>query len=108
RGAVARLGEDTWERLDAGQRPIARRVLLRLAAVEEDGGVGRRQVGLADLGADAVDVVGVLADARLLSVSASTVELAHEALLREWPRLRGWIQEDQDTLRVYRNLRVEA
>ena len=35
-------------------------------------------------------------DRRLLTVSAGTVEIAHEALLREWPRLRGWIDEDRD------------
>ena len=31
---------------------------------------------------------------RLLTVDEGTVEVAHEALLREWPRLRTWLAED--------------
>ena len=34
-----------------------------------------------------------------------TVELAHEALLREWPRLRGWIEEDRQAIVVLGQLR---
>jgi serine/threonine protein kinase/DNA-binding SARP family transcriptional activator/WD40 repeat protein len=33
-----------------------------------------------------------------------TVEVAHEALIREWPRLRNWIDDDRDGLRVHRHL----
>jgi WD40 repeat protein len=36
------------------------------------------------------------------------VELAHEALLRQWPRLAGWIDEDRDAIRVQRSLAVAA
>ena len=35
-----------------------------------------------------------LADGRLVTVSGEEAEVAHEALLREWPRLRGWLEED--------------
>ena len=41
------------------------------------------------------DVVAVLTDRRLLTVSDGIVEVAHEALLREWPRLRDWLAEDR-------------
>ena len=37
-----------------------------------------------------------------------TVEIAHEALLREWPRLRAWIDDDRDGLRVLRHLGESA
>ncbi len=40
-------------------------------------------------------MLDTLADRRLLTVSGDTVEVAHEALLREWPRLRGWLEEDE-------------
>ncbi len=33
-----------------------------------------------------------------------TVEIAHEALLREWQRLRGWLDESRDDLRLRRQL----
>ena len=37
----------------------------------------------------------MLTDRRLLTVSEGVVEVAHEALLREWPRLRDWLEEDR-------------
>ena len=49
-----------------------------------------------------------LADARLLTVSDGTVELAHEALLREWPRLSGWIAEDRGDMRIRRAVGTAA
>ena len=92
-GAVARLAEDAFGRLDPAQQAVARTVLLRLAEVEPEGGVERRRLPLAELEATgdgaAAGVIEQLADARLLTVSAGSVEFAHEALLREWPRLRG-------------------
>ena len=38
--------------------------------------------------------MAALADQRLLTMGEDSVEVAHEALLREWPRLRGWLAED--------------
>jgi WD40 repeat protein/DNA-binding SARP family transcriptional activator len=109
--AVARLAEDGFGRLDPGQQTVARTVLLRLAEVEPEGGVERRRLPLEELEAgrpDIAEVIGLLAGARLLTVSAGTVEFAHEALLREWPRLRTWIEDDREHLRVHRNLRSAA
>ena len=37
-----------------------------------------------------------------------TVEVAHEALLREWPRLATWIDEDRDAIRVRRMIGLAA
>ena len=34
-----------------------------------------------------------LVDARLVSVDGDTVQIAHEALIRVWPRLRGWLED---------------
>ncbi len=107
-GAVARLAEDAFGRLDPAQQAVARTVLLRLAEVEPEGGVERRRLPLAELEATgdgaAAGVIEQLADARLLTISAGSVEFAHEALLREWPRLRDWIEEDRDDLRLHRSL----
>src|SRR5207247_7256672 len=44
----------------------------------------------------------------LLTISSTTVEVAHEALLREWPRLRGWLEEDAHGRRVHRHLADSA
>ncbi len=48
-GAVARLAEEAFGRLDRAQQAVARTVLLRLAEVEPEGGVERRRLPLAEL-----------------------------------------------------------
>jgi WD40 repeat protein len=112
RGAVARLAEKAFGELDGAQQAVARSVLLRLANVDDAGAVERRRLPLRELdaegGAEATQVVWLLADRRLLTISEGAVEVAHEALLREWPRLRAWIDEDRDALRIERNLRAAA
>lgn len=37
-----------------------------------------------------------------------TVEVAHEALLREWPRLRGWLRESRSEVRLQRQVAQAA
>ena len=107
-GAVARLAESAYERLGPEQRDLARWVLLQLAGEGDGDAVVRRRVPLAELesrGDDRVaGVLSVLADDRLVSVGNEGVEVAHEALLREWPRLRGWLDEDAEGRRVQRHL----
>jgi DNA-binding SARP family transcriptional activator len=107
-GAVARLAESSYARLEPAQRDVARRILLRLAGEGDGGAVVRRRVGLAELGADRDDVVGrvltALAHDRLVTIGESEVEVAHEALLREWPRLRSWLEDDADGRRVHQHL----
>ncbi|MGI9097776.1 MAG: BTAD domain-containing putative transcriptional regulator [Solirubrobacteraceae bacterium] len=113
RGAVARLAEDAFAQLDDRQQAIARRVLLRMTGEGADGAVERRQVALAELETERDEdvtrgVVALLTDRRLLTVSSGTVEVAHEALLREWPRLREWIEADRDGLRIQRAVTAAA
>jgi DNA-binding SARP family transcriptional activator/WD40 repeat protein len=108
RGAVARLADRTFERLDAGQQTAARRLLLRLAGPGEgDAAVGRR-VPLAELDLeddpDLGAALAALTDARLFTTAEATVEVAHEALLRQWPRLRGWLEEDTQGRALHRHL----
>ena len=79
--------------------------LLRLAAVEGDDEPTRRRVALSDLGDAQVAVVEAFAEARLLvrgtgPSGEATVEIAHEALLRQWPPLRDAIEESRASLRL--------
>jgi WD40 repeat protein/DNA-binding SARP family transcriptional activator len=108
RGAVARLAEDAFTQLDDARQSVARGVLMRLIGLGGEGAVERRRVALEDLPTErSEEVAAVLAlftDRRLLTVSAATVEIAHEALLREWPRLRGWIEDDRESMRLKQNL----
>jgi WD40 repeat protein len=108
RGAVARLAEHAWSGLDTDQQQTARRVLLRLAGPGEGEAVVRRRVPLSEFTASgderAMQVLDVLADQRLLTKGEDTVEVAHEALLREWPRLRDWLEEDVQGRALHRHL----
>ena len=111
RGAVARLAEATYGSLRDGERAVARAILLRLAGEHADGGAVRRPVAMNELDADREDVrrvLGALADGRLVTLSEDRVEVAHEALLREWPRLRDWIAEDAEGRRLHHHLAVAA
>jgi WD40 repeat protein/DNA-binding SARP family transcriptional activator len=107
-GAVARLAERAWRQLDPGQQQIARRMLLRLAGPGEGEAVVRRRVPLDEFTASGDErgrvVLDALADQRLLTKGEDSVEVAHEALLREWPRLRGWLEEDVQGRVLHRHL----
>jgi WD40 repeat protein/DNA-binding SARP family transcriptional activator len=108
RGAVARMAERAWQQLDPDQQAVARRVLLRLAGPGEGEAVVRRRVPMSELTAGNDEHVGAvmeaLTDQRLLTKGEGTVEVAHEALLREWPRLRGWLEEDVQGRALQRHL----
>ncbi len=106
-GAVARLAERAYGRLATPQRERARAMLLRLTDAEQPVPVSRR-VALSELETerdeDATAAFAVLTESRLVTADEETVELAHEALLREWPRLRGWLAEDLEGRRLHQHL----
>ena len=106
-GAVARLAERAYRGLSEAQRKRARAILLRLADAEQPTPV-RRRVALAELEVerdeDAAGALAALTESRLVTVDEDTVEVAHEALLREWPRLRGWLEEDAEGRRLHQHL----
>ena len=113
-GAIATLAEETYRR---ARRPPSRTpralLLLRLTGPGDGAGVTRRRVPLSEVESLAApagfaQVVEELAAARLLTVSDGHVEVAHEALFREWPRLRGWLVEDAAGRAVQRRLAVAA
>ncbi len=110
RGAIAHTAEAVWtEALSDAERPIARRIFLRLTELGEGTEDTRRRVSHSELTSGANpdevdDVLRLLADRRLITVDDDTVEVAHEALIREWPRLRTWLDDDREGLRTHRHL----
>jgi WD40 repeat protein/DNA-binding SARP family transcriptional activator len=106
RGAVAHTAEQVYQGLPAQQRPLLRDLLLRLVASSPNGEPIRARVSRRTLAADAVheELIEQLAAARLVTIDGDTVELAHEALARAWPRLRGWLDDDVDGQRILRHL----
>ncbi|MEK6328623.1 MAG: BTAD domain-containing putative transcriptional regulator [Actinomycetota bacterium] len=106
-GAVARLAERAYRRLSAPQRERARAILLRLTDAEQPTPV-RRRVPLSELEAERDEetarALAVLTESRLVTVDEGSIEVAHEALLREWPRLRGWLEDDAEGRRLHQHL----
>lgn len=106
-GALAHTAESVFTELTARQQRLARYIFLRLTALGEGTEDTRRRVTHTELdaGDSDVDVVlGRLATARLIVLDGGTVEIAHEAIIRCWPRLHGWLTEDREALRVHRQL----
>jgi WD40 repeat protein/DNA-binding SARP family transcriptional activator len=114
-GAIAKTAETVYHHgLTARQQPLARGIFLRLTELGEGTQDTRRQATLAELvprpelAGEVAAVVGILADARLITTAEGTIEVAHEALIREWPALRQWLAEDRDGLRLGRRLSEAA
>ena len=107
-GAVAKRAEELLAEFrdpaeDPTERDHLRRLLTLLAQPDRDGRFVRRPVPLAELGGELRALVPRLVAGRLLVVQrpatgGETVELAHQALIEHWPRLRGWLTEDRDFL----------
>jgi WD40 repeat protein/DNA-binding XRE family transcriptional regulator len=117
RGAIAETAEAVFaDRFTHDQQDVARRIFLRLTELGDETATGdtRRRATFNELILKPEEVntthnlLKVLADARLIVTSEDTVEVAHEALIREWPRLRGWLEDNREGLRLHRQLTEAA
>jgi WD40 repeat protein len=119
-GGVARSvefgAEAVYEALpDAGQQ-IAREVFRALVLVGPDGQLARRSTPRAELAAGRRNaarhmlgtVLEAFASSRLLVLDGDTVQIAHDVLLRAWPRLRGWLDSEQANWVLYAQLQEDA
>ncbi|WP_438853730.1 nSTAND1 domain-containing NTPase [Agromyces sp. M3QZ16-3] len=111
-GSIASLAEECWTAMTDSERDAARLVLMRLTGPGDGAGVTRRRVAISELESlsrpDVREAVEAMSRGRLLTVSDGTVEVAHEALFREWPRLRTWLVEDATGRAIQRRLAVAA
>ncbi|MGW3961506.1 nSTAND1 domain-containing NTPase [Amycolatopsis sp. NPDC005003] len=109
RGAIARTADRVFDEFDPGEQQVARDVFLRLTALGEGTEDTKRRVARSELldraGAESVaKVLARLTEERLVTVGGDTVEVAHEALIRSWPRLRAWLAQDREALLAHRRL----
>jgi WD40 repeat protein len=116
RAGVARSvevsAEAAYQALTPDQQVVARDVLRRMAALGPDGKPARRAVTRADLHVDlpksqwpqVAAVLEAFARGRLLVLDADRAEIAHDVLLQAWPRLRGWLEEDQTSMILHGRL----
>jgi len=101
--AVLTSAEAVYSRLTPDQQDIARILLRRLTVVARDGQLARRRLtrdtlelaGPNGRDADVDAVLSAFAAKRLVTLDGDSVELAHDVLLRAWPRLRGWLDSDR-------------
>jgi class 3 adenylate cyclase/WD40 repeat protein/energy-coupling factor transporter ATP-binding protein EcfA2 len=108
--AVARTADAVVQETDESDRPLLRSVFLRLTEIGDDVEDTRRRARIDELvpqGTSAAAVRGLLerlADARLVTLGEGTAEVAHEVLIRRWPTLRRWLEEDREGIRLHRRL----
>jgi WD40 repeat protein/class 3 adenylate cyclase len=119
-GALSSTAEDLYASLDDTAQEAARQLFLRLFTPGEGTEDARRRVTRVEVESIGVpeDAMGAALDrfgaSRLLSFDRDarshepTVEVAHEALLRAWPRLRGWIGAAREDVRMDRRLGAAA
>jgi len=114
-GAIAKTAETVYRHsLSVGQQALARNIFLRLTELGEGTEDTRRRVAIGELiprreqEPEVREVLQTLADARLVTVGEDTVEVAHEALIRYWPTLREWLDEDREGRLVHRRLTEAA
>jgi WD40 repeat protein len=113
-GAIAQTAEDVYIRFTEVQAAAARRLLLRLVAPGDGTPDTRRHASREELQATGSQetttekVLEAFTRARLLTLDGDTAEIAHEALLTAWPRLRDWIERERERLRAHRKLTEAA
>jgi len=99
-GALARYAERVYDGLHETERERAREVLIQLVQPGEGTEDTRRKASRGELGEARWPLVRKLADARLVvtdrdATGRETAEVAHEALIQRWGRLREWMEENR-------------
>lgn len=129
KAALARYADEVYEQLSPAEQQRAERVFIQLVRPGEGTEDTRRVATRAEIGEDNWDLAKRLADARLVvtgrierTVEAGeqtsgeqtskveaeeTVEVVHEALIREWRRLRDWMDANRDFRTWQDRLKVE-
>lgn len=108
-GAIAETAETTYQSLSVEQQKLVRQLFYSLTAIV-DGLYTRRRVYREDIQlrgvneADLDETIQKLVESRLIitnietQTNRQTIEVAHEALIRAWPRLQDWLEQDRDFL----------
>jgi DNA-binding SARP family transcriptional activator/WD40 repeat protein len=113
-GALARRAESAFASLPQPQQDALPDLLVRLVGVDEERPATGRSAPLRALDHTAQLLADELVRHRLLvssnepSTREPVVELAHESLLREWPRIRTWLDESRADHAMLRRIEAAA
>jgi WD40 repeat protein len=106
-GAIGQRAEQTFQALPLEGQASFDEVWRRLVTLSQDGAAVRRRLVASTLPADSgiEKLVTAFTEARLLTADRAAdggriLSVAHEALLRHWPRVIEWLEGNRDFLRV--------
>ena len=103
-GAIATKADSIYDRLSPDDRRRVQQIFLRLVRPGEGEADTRRRATSSELGSELQRLVKALADERLVVTSRvtggeeDTIEVSHEALIRHWSKLKGWVEADRQFL----------
>ncbi len=108
--AVARSADRLFECLSAEDRDVLRSVMLRLVVPTNAGEpIAARVPARVFAGSPrGPAVLDMLVRSRLVTTTGDSATLAHESVIRAWPRLRTWLDEDVAGQRMLSHLQVAA
>ena len=110
RGAVAQTAEELYESVGSDDQRVLRDLILRLVMPGTEGEPVRsrlpRRLVVTRPEHDAM--IDRLVGSRLVTSDDGVVELAHEALVRAWPRLQVWLDDDVEGQRILHHLAAAA
>jgi CHASE2 domain-containing sensor protein/energy-coupling factor transporter ATP-binding protein EcfA2 len=122
KGAISSAADDFYDQLDPKEQKHLRYIFEKLTYVDSlrlDRQANsfkdtRKRINLNDLAhehykLDATKyLIKKLADKRLISISSNQtsieIEVAHEALIRYWPRMQDWLKESRDRLKLQQQI----
>jgi hypothetical protein len=123
-GTLQKQADEVYASLTPKQQEVAKHIFLNLTQLGEGSEDTRRRVTQASLVSEqypeplVAEVIKLLVDATLVVTDDSdeashgertaTIEVVHEALIRNWPKLRQWLDENRDLLRQKRKIELAA
>ena len=125
RGTLQRQATEVFNRLSVEEQGIAQRIFLALTQLGEGTEDTRRRVLKSELVRPACSIEQIeqtlekLVAAKLIVTSQGSdapeagscqeaIDVAHEALIRNWPLLRTWLAENREVLRRQRRIEQAA
>ena len=114
--AVQTAADEVYDALPAGQQALAREMLRSMTVASRDGRLACRPLtrhdlhtGFPDAAPSEIDaVLTAFAAKGLVVLDGDSAQISHDILLRAWPRLRGWLEEDQGSWTMYDQLAGDA
>ncbi|WP_246264661.1 WD40 repeat domain-containing protein [Acrocarpospora pleiomorpha] len=112
-GAVKDAADQAYDQLNADQQAVIRDLFLRMVHVTSEGPVVRRRLLLNEVPSypgvtpdELKDALEEFVDQRFVTRDDKGMQISHDALIREWPRLRAWIDSDRIGLIIAQDLGV--